>query len=115
MKNVEELYREVLASEALKKEFLALRPEEVEGFAAKYGCEAKPDEIKAFFEAKRNEPGELSDAELDQVAGGKGADFSEGVLSAITVGLFCIGEAFVSAIEGKCGTAIEGDRMLCEL
>ena len=114
MKNVEELYREVLASEALKKEFLALRPEEVEGIAAKYGCEAKPDEIKAFFEAKRNEPGELSDAELDQVAGGKGANPLEGFLSAVSLGIVCAMEVTISAINGEAGTAIEGDKMLCD-
>ena len=115
MKTIEELYREVLASEALKKEFLALRPEEVEGFAAKYGCEAKLNEIRAFFEAKKNDAGELTDAELDQVAGGKGASLAEGALSGFTFGIGCAVVAAISVADGKCGTDIEGDRMLCEL
>ena len=114
MKTVEELYREVLASEALKKEFLALRPEEVEGFAVKYGCEAGLDEIRAFFEAKRNEPGELSDAEMNQVAGGKGASLAEGALSGFTFGIGCAVVAAISVADGKCGTDIEGDKMLCD-
>ena len=114
MKTVEELYREVLASEALKKEFLALRPEEIEGFAAKYGCEAKLDEIRAFFEAQKNKTGELSDDELDQVAGGKGVDTVEVVVSVFTVGIGCAEAALVSATGGKCGTDIEGSYMLCE-
>ena len=115
MKTVEELYREVLASEALKKEFLALRPEEIEGFAAKYGCEAKLDEIRAFFEAKRNEPGELSDAEMNQVAGGKGVNRSEIAMSIFTAGIACGVQAIVSAASGDAGTDIKGDAMLCDM
>ena len=33
MKTLEEFYNEVMASEELKKEFCALKPDEVEGFA----------------------------------------------------------------------------------
>lgn len=71
MKTIEELYNEVTASEEMKKEFLSLKPQEVEGFAQKYGCKATLDEIKAYI-TKRNHTGdELSDDELSQVAGGK--------------------------------------------
>ena len=73
MKTIEELYNEVMASEEMKKEFLALKPEEVEGFAEKYGCKATFDEIKAFLTEKSTASGELSDDELEQVAGGKGS------------------------------------------
>ena len=115
MKTVEELYKEVLASEELKKEFLALKPEEVEGFAAKYGCKAGLDEIKAFFEAKKNQGGVLSDDDLDQVAGGKGPDKMEAFCSIITVGIGCALGALDSWLESNVGTAIEGDRMLCDV
>ena len=115
MKTLEELYNEVIASEELKKEFLSLKPEEVEGFAAKYGCKASLDEIKAFFEAKKNQTGELSDAELDQVAGGKKANEGEAIYSAYTIGLGCVFVVFESLANGNVGTAIEGDRMLCEI
>ena len=113
MKTLEELYGEVLASEELKKEFLALKPEEVEGFAAKYGCKASLDEIKAFFETKVNQTGALSDAELDQVAGGKSADVLEAVGSCVTLGFGCVAAVLISLDVGNVGTAIEGEGMLC--
>ncbi|MGN0596595.1 MAG: bacteriocin [Ruminiclostridium sp.] len=71
MKTLEELYNEVIASEDLKKEFLALKPEEVEGFAEKYGCKATFDEIKAYITEHIPDSGSLSDNELNQVTGGK--------------------------------------------
>ena len=114
MKTLEELYGEVLASEELKKEFLSLKPEEVEGFAAKYGCKASLDEIKAFFETKVNQTGALSDAELDQVAGGKTASGLEAFASCLTIGLGCVLTVLVSLETGNVGTAIEGSGMLCD-
>ena len=72
MKTIEELYNEVMASEEMKKEFLTLKPEEVEGFAEKHGCKATLDEIKTFLTEKSTASGELSDDELEQIAGGKG-------------------------------------------
>ena len=113
MKTIEELYKEVLASEELKNEFLSLKPEEVEGFAAKYGCKASLEEIKAFFEAKKSQTGALSDEELDQIAGGKGASTTETFISIGMIGVGCAMLAFVSALGGSVGTAIEEDRMLC--
>ena len=71
MKTIEELYNEVMASEELQKEFLALKPEEVEGFAEKYGCKATLDEIKAYIIERNPSSGELSDEELNRVAGGR--------------------------------------------
>ena len=114
MKTIEELYNEILANEELKKEFLTLKPEEVEGFAAKYGCKAGLDEIKAFLEAKKNQTGELSDEELDQIAGGKGASAGEAVLSLFTAGVGCIIAVVKSTETGNAGTAISEDKMLCD-
>ena len=114
MKTIEELYNEVLASEELKKEFLALKPEEVEGFAAKYGCKASLEEIKAFSEAKKNQVGALSDEELDQIAGGKSARAVEAFVSIISSGIYCAAGAIFSAVNGKAGTAIKGEGMLCD-
>ena len=113
MKTLEELYNEVLASEELKKEFLAVKPENVKDFAAKYGCEAGLDEIKTFFEAKKSQAGELSDADLDQVAGGKGADAMEAYLSVFSLGLGCLVRA-IESTGSNIGTDIEGDKMLCD-
>lgn len=55
MKTIEELYNEVIASEDLKKEFLALKPEEVEGFAEKHGCNATNSTPRQLHSA-RNQP-----------------------------------------------------------
>lgn len=114
MKTIEELYNEVMASDELKKEFLALKPEEIEGFAEKHGCKATLDEIKAYISAKNSAQGEVSDDELEQVAGGKGIDQDEGVISVITAGIGCVAKVIQSLIEGDVGTAIEGDKMLCD-
>ena len=114
MKTIEELYNEVMASEEMKKEFLALKPEEVEGFAEKYGCKATLEEIKVFLNEKSTASGELSDDEIEQVAGGKGVDGIETVLSVITAGVGCVIQATLSCLSGDCGTAIEGDGMLCD-
>ena len=94
MKTLNELYNEVTASDELKNEFLALKtPEDIVAFAKKYGCDATLDDIKAFFEEKQKAAGELSEAELEQVAGGKSAGMivGEGVLSLASLTLFCIG------------------------
>ena len=71
MKTLEELYNEVMASEELKKEFCALKPDEVEGFAEKHGCKATLDEIKTFLTEKSTAEGEVSEEEVEQIAGGK--------------------------------------------
>jgi len=72
MKTLNELYTEVISSDALKAEFLTLKtPEEIVAFAKKYGCDVTLEDIKAFFEEKQNTSGELSEEDLEQVAGGK--------------------------------------------
>ena len=114
MKTLNELYTEVIASDALKAEFLALKtPEEIVAFAKKNGCDATLDDIKAFFEEKQKAAGELSEVALEQVAGGKSANFDEAMMSFLTLGTFCLMEAVKSATNGKIGTAIEGKGMLC--
>ena len=53
MKTLQELYTEVMNSDALKTEFLALTtPEQVVAFAEKNGCNATVEEIMTFFEEK---------------------------------------------------------------
>lgn len=89
MKTIEELYNEVMASEEMKREFLALKPEKVESFAEKYGCKATLDEIKAFLTEKSTASGELSDDELEQIAGGKMKP-DDILCSIITFGAYCM-------------------------
>ena len=75
MKTLQELYSEVMNSDALKTEFLALtEPEQILAFAEKNGCTATMDEIRSFFEEKSAAAGELSEEELAQVAGGKSSE-----------------------------------------
>ena len=71
MKTLQELYNEVMNSDALKTEFLALTtPEQVVAFAEKNGCPATLEEIKSFFEEQSAAAGELSDEKMAMVAGG---------------------------------------------
>ena len=116
MKTIEEFYNEVIANDELKKEFLLLKGEGVEEFATKHGCKATEDEIKDFLLEKKNSEGELSEEELDQIAGGKGLDVDELILSIISAGIGCATLALKSVVDGKCGTAIDDgvDRFLCD-
>ena len=71
MKTLQELYNEVMNSDALKTEFLSLTtPEQVVAFAEKNGCPATLEEIKSFFEEQSAAAGELSDEKMAMVAGG---------------------------------------------
>ena len=116
MKTLNELYAEVMNSEELKNEFLTLKtPEDIVAFAAKHGCTATLDEIKAFFEEKAQAVGELSEDELTQVAGGKGANGLEATYSALTFGIACVVHTIESAVRGRCGTGIKGKAMLCAM
>lgn len=75
MKTLQELYDEVMASDELKREFMAISGDEenarekVSEFLKKHDCDATLEELKAFFEDR--EDGELSEDELEAVAGGK--------------------------------------------
>ena len=88
MKTLEELYNEVIANDELKKEFCALKPEEVENFAEKHGCKTTLDEMKAFLSEKSTKSGELSDDEIEKVAGG--VTGSDVFFSIISFGFACI-------------------------
>ena len=82
MKTIQELYKEVIASDELKKEFMEATRDEKEAkkkvgeFLKKHGCDATIEEVKAFFEEKLE--GELDEDDLEAVAGGK-IDDSESV------------------------------------
>lgn len=117
MKTIEELYNEVLASEALKKEFLAItKTDDIEKFAEKHGCKATLEEIKTFITEKQSVEGELSGDELDQVAGGKSGDLEEALLSIFSIGVGCaLAVVMTSLGGGNVGTAIEGSGMLCDI
>ena len=71
-KTLQELYREVMASEELKKEYFAAANEgKAADFLSAHGCDATIEELNELFSSPKNLPqGELADDELDAVAGG---------------------------------------------
>ena len=71
-KTIAQVFEEVKGDAALQKEFFAAeKSSSIEAFAAAHGCKATAEEVLAFLKTKLSEPGEISDEELDQVAGGK--------------------------------------------
>lgn len=71
MKTIETLYKEILGSDELRKAFAkAAKEGRLEDFLKSQGCEATKAEVEAFLKEKQAQKGELSDNELDDVAGG---------------------------------------------
>lgn len=71
MKTIEQLYEEIRGNEELKKAFaLALKENRVEEFAKAHGCEATTADAMAFLKGLKNR--ELSEDDMEKVAGGKG-------------------------------------------
>ncbi len=67
MKTVDELYKEVISNEDLKKEYVSLKnEEEINGFLKEHDCEASAEDLKVFLENGH----EIDDDELNDVAGG---------------------------------------------
>jgi hypothetical protein len=72
MKTLKELYGEVMASGELKKQYLAAANDgKINEFLSSHGCDASESELNAFLSNPKELPqGEVSDDELDAVAGG---------------------------------------------
>ena len=111
MKTLETLYTEILGDETKKAAFVkAAKENNLEAFLKEEGCQATPDDIKAFLKEKQSQKGELSDAELDSVAGGCNID--EAIDSVVSFGILCAGAAIESSIKGD----MKGDNgeILCD-
>lgn len=106
MNSIQELYDKIAKDPALQAEFtniLEQGEEEVQeilmdrilSFGKALGYEGTAKEVKEFFAQLANTgEGELSDAQLDQVAGGKSAKGIYAVAtSVITAGLACLMES----------------------
>jgi predicted ribosomally synthesized peptide with nif11-like leader len=66
---LEELYTKTISDENLKKAFSEAKKEgKIADFLAANGCEASAEDVEKFLASKKD--GELSDDELDNVAGG---------------------------------------------
>ena len=79
MKTLQALYEEVKASDDLKKALAeAVKAGKVTEFLKANGCDATVDELKEFVAEKvaKDRPVELSDEELEKVAGGLGGHVS---------------------------------------
>ena len=112
MKTIQELYSEVLKSEELKKAFSeAVQNKTVEDFLKAQGCEASMEDVAAFLKEQQAKTGELTDNELDNVAGG--CNGTEAEVSILTVGIGCAMTAIQSAIgddmKGTYGTILCGN------
>lgn len=69
MKTLEMLYDEICNNEELKNKLLAaLKEQKLEQFLKEQNCDSTENEFFAYVKEKRE--GELSDEELDSVAGG---------------------------------------------
>ena len=67
MKNLEELYRDILSNEELKAQFAeAIKAQKLEEFLKAQGCEATPEEVKEFLESQKDASVDV----LDSIAGG---------------------------------------------
>ncbi len=73
MKSLENLYKEVIADETEKKEYVdAVVNGKIGEFLTEHGCSATVNEARLFMEGIRHT--ELTDDELDNVAGGGCSD-----------------------------------------
>ena len=102
MNNMEKLYQKVSADASLQQKFSEImKDSESAGkeaidaklldFAREAGFEITVEEMNRFFAGKiQGTKDELSDAELDAVAGGKtDSGFATAVMSVLTVGVYC--------------------------
>ncbi len=96
MKTLQELYEEIIQSEELKKQFSeAAKNGTVIEFAKANGVETTIEDIKAFFEEKKNNEGEISDNEAENVSGGGcGEDAIGNIASVASFGLGCVSTGY---------------------
>ncbi len=116
MKTLQELYTEIIGSDEMKKAFVeAAKGGKVADFLKANGCEATPEEIKAFLKEKTDQP--LSDEELDSVAGGgcNNATIGEAFGSVLTFGTVCGLALTISLAGGSVGQKRDGDGRLCSI
>ena len=89
MKTLQELYKEVMASPEMKKEFIDAAGNKengrrnLEDFLKKNGCDATFDELKLFLNDRSED--EIGEDELEAVAGGK-IDWEKLARQAIEIG-----------------------------
>lgn len=117
MSKMKELYEKVAGDSDLQAKFAEIMKgaaeeeatkEKLIAFAKEAGYDVAVEEMQAFFKGLAEaEKGELSDTELDQVAGGKNDKGFE--LSIITLGLGCAAVSIISEAirSGDCARAFQ--------
>ena len=116
MKPVQEFYKEIMASEELKKGFVeAAKAGKQMEFIKEHGCEASAEEIEAFMKGQITEERALSEDELENVAGGGCNDRTtvEAILSVVGMAVGCVTAAIDRALSGPTGQKKEGEGRIC--
>lgn len=119
MSMMQELYTKVAGNSALQEKFnqilkdadnvgTSATEQKLLDFAQAEGYEISIEEMGAFFQSlSENRAGELSDMELDQVAGGKSTQGTQSIyISVVTLGLVCaVGSVVAELIPNNGGCA----------
>ena len=116
MKTLQEMYDEIIASDEQKAAFAeASKNGKTLEFLKENGCETTAEELEAFLTEQREKlSGQLTDEELENVAGGKCKGRSVDVLVSIRGwGVACAIVATISAATGKTGSSRKDQSALC--
>ena len=92
MKSLQELYDEILASDELKQEFAeaAKSEETIAAFLKDHACDASVSDLAAFLKEQLADKKELSEGEMEQVAGGDNVAVM--IIKSILAILICAGQ-----------------------
>ncbi len=103
---LQEMYDKVTASEELKKSFAeaAQDKEKLKEWLTANGSSATVEQVGEFLKAKQAS-GELSDDELEKVAGGKNCD--KVVMSVTSLGMLCAFTAAASELSSSAGECLD--------
>lgn len=121
MSMMQELYTKVAGNSALQEKFnqilkdadnvgTSATEQKLLDFAQAEGYEISIEEMGAFFQSlSENRAGELSDMELDQVAGGKSTQGTQSIyISVVTLGTICaLGSVIAAFMPGGCAGQFE--------
>ena len=105
MKTIEELYKSILADNALKAQCAeAIKGGKLDEFLKVQGCDATAEDVKAFIESKK----EASFDELDSTAGG--CETADVLISVFGFGIGC---GIVAAFSTNTNISLPTESDLC--
>lgn len=110
MKTIEAIYNEIKNSKELQEKLSeAIRTSRIADFFKELGYEGSMNDVAEYMKSLKGN-GELSDDELDAVAGG--ANVSEALWSIFSFGIVCVELAIISACGDGVGDGPDGE-ILC--